>query len=315
MLTLHEMAQHLLRCKEVCIVYHIRPDGDCIGSAFALAFALQSAGIRAAVTGRDPVPRAFRYLTDAFVPDTLHDPVYFSLDTSSAYRTGPFAQQHFTFCIDHHNGNTVAADYKYVEPDCGACSEIIYKLLTEMQIRVTKQIADLLYTALVTDTLCFRTGDTDAQSFRTAAALAECGADVEKIGRRHMMKKTKGRMQVEAALQRSLHFLCEGQLITGILLLADLDAAGMDDSDLEGINAYIEQYADMRIGVTLREIPDGRTRCSVHTADEISAHEICRHFGGGGHRNAAGCELDAAPEQARGILEAYCKQILEGSTI
>lgn len=310
MASLQEIADRLLRCSEVCIVYHIRPDGDCIGSAYALAIALQAAGIRTAVTGRDPVPKQYRYLTDAYVPDTLTDPVYLSLDTSSAYRTGTFENQHFTFCIDHHNGNSVSADYKYVEPDCGACSEIIYKLLLAMQCPVTKQIADLLYTALVTDTLCFRTSDADAQTFRTAAALAECGADIEKIGKQHMLYKSKGRMQIEDALRRSFHSTCGDRLLTGIILRADLAAADVEDSELEGINAYVEQIEEMQIGVTLRELPDGRTRCSVHTKDAISAHAICQRFGGGGHFHAAGCELDTPPEQSRAIVEAVCREYL-----
>lgn len=311
MSTLKEIAAQLLACKEVCIVYHIRPDGDCIGSAYALATALQAAGIRCSVTGRDPVPASFRYLTDAFQPDQLREPVYLSLDTSSPKRTGPYEHQHFTFCIDHHNGNSVVADYKYVEPDCGACSEIIYKLLLEMQLPVTPQIANLLYTALVTDTLCFRTSDTDAQTFRTAAALADCGADISGIGKGHMLYKSKGRMQVEDALRRSFRSSCDERLLTGVLMLSDLAAAGMDDSDLEGINAYVEQVAEMQIGVTLRELPDGRTRCSVHTKGDISAHEICQRFGGGGHLHAAGCEIDAAPAQARELVERVCKEYLK----
>lgn len=304
------MAQHLLNEKEICIVYHIRPDGDCIGSAYALATALQSIGVRTAVTGRDPVPKAFRRLTDAFVLDQLENPVWLSLDTSSPNRTGIYENQHFTYCIDHHNDNSIEADDRYVEPDCGACSEIIYKLLVEMQIPITKQIADLLYTALVTDTLCFRTSATSAQSFRTAAALAECGADIAEIGKRHMMYKTRGRMQIEDALRNSLHMTCGGRLITGIIMRRDLDAAGVADSDLEGINAYIEQFAEMQIGVTLRELPDGRTRCSVHTKRTISAHEICQRFGGGGHLHAAGCELDESPEQARVRVEQVCAEYL-----
>ena len=310
MTSLEEFGNALRVCRSVCIVYHIRPDGDCIGSAYALAIALQSVGIRTAVTGRDPVPKSFRRLTDAFVPDALDAPVWFVVDTSSPYRTGTFAEQHFTFCLDHHNGNSIAADYKYVEADCGACSEIVYKLLRVMEIPVTKQIADLLYTAIVTDTLCFRTSDASAQTFRTAAALAECGADIEEIGRRHMMYKSKGRRMVEKALENSLHITCGERLFSGIILLRDLAAAGVADSELEGINAYIEQFEEMCIGVTLRELPDGRTRCSVHTKGDISAHEICQRFGGGGHFHAAGCELDTAPEQSREIVEKVCREYL-----
>ena len=310
MTSLEELAAHLRACRAVRIVYHIRPDGDCIGSAFALAMALQSVGIQTAVTGRDPVPAPFRYLTDQYVPDAPEDAVWISVDTSTPYRTGPFAEQHFTFCLDHHNGNTIEADYKYVEPDCGACGEIIYKLLCVMKIPVTKPIADLLYAAIVTDTLCFRTSDASAQTFRTAAALAECGADIENIGRRHMMYKSKGRREIEKALERRMHISCGEQLFSSIIFRSDLEAAGIADSDLEGINAYIEQYEEMRIGVTLRELPDGRTRCSIHTKGDIYAHEICQRFGGGGHLHASGCELNEPPEQAREIVEAVCREYL-----
>ena len=310
MTSLEALGKALRACRAVCIVYHIRPDGDCIGSAYALAIALQSIGIQAKVTGRDPVPKSFRYLTDAFQPDAPDDPVWISVDTSTPYRTGPFAEQHFTFCLDHHNGNTIEADYKYVEADCGACSEIIYKLLRVMEIPVTKQIADLLYTAIVTDTLCFRTSDASAQTFRTAAALAECGAEIEEIGKRHMMYKSKGRRQIEKALENSLHVTCGDRLFSGIILRSDLAAAGIEDSELEGINAYLEQYEEMNIGVTLRELPDGRTRCSIHTKGDISAHEICQRFGGGGHYHAAGCEMDEKPEQAREIVEKICREYL-----
>lgn len=311
MISLKEMAQHLLGEKEVCIVYHIRPDGDCIGSAYALAVALQSVGVHAAVTGRDPVPNAFRYMTDQFNPDDLQDPVWLSLDTAAPSRTNPYEQQHFKYCVDHHKDNSVQADFKYVEEDCGACSEIIYKLLTEMQIPFSKLIVNLLYTAIVTDTLCFRTSDTSAQTFRVAAELAEKGADIEEIGKRHMMYKSKGRLQIEDVLRKSLHILCDSQLYTGIILLRDLESAGIADSDLEGINAFIEQHEELRIGVTFRELPDGRTRCSVHTRGVIDANDICKHFGGGGHLHAAGCEMDEPPLQAREIVEQYCMDFLK----
>lgn len=305
-----ELARHLRKEQEVCIVYHIRPDGDCIGSAYGLATALQSVGVRTAITGRDPVPNAFRSLTDVFQPDELQNPVYLSLDTSTPYRTGNFENQHFKYCIDHHSDNTIDAENKYVEPDCGACAEIIYKLLMEMQIPMTKQIADLLYTAIVTDTLCFRTAATTAQTFRIAAALAESGADIAEIGKQHMLYKSSARMQIEDALRNSLHISHDGRLITGIILRSDLEAAGIADSDLEAINSYVEQYAEMQIGVTLRELSDGRTRCSVHTKGAISAQKICQRFGGGGHFHAAGCELDDSPEQARERIERCCAEYL-----
>lgn len=313
LVSIKEMAEKLLSYDEYIIVYHIRPDGDCIGSSFALALGLQSLGKKCTVAGRDPVPQIHRFMTDEVPQDKLIKPVYISVDSVSSMRTGNYADKHFTFCIDHHRNNSIEADYKYVEEDCGACSEIIFKLLNEMNVTITKQIADLLYTALVTDTRCFQTSDTSVQSFETAAALKQLGADTFNISKRNIFVKSKGRRIIEDMLRESLHFSCDGRLITGIITLDDLKTADIADSELEGINSYIEQYEEMMIGVTVRELPDGRSRCSVRTSGEISADEICAIHGGGGHYHAAVCEIDALPGDARVIIEETCKQFLKGS--
>ena len=308
--SIKEMAEKLLLWDEYVIVYHIRPDGDCIGSSFALALALQSIGKRCAVVGRDPVPQIHQFMTNKVKQDTLTSPVYISVDAVSPQRTGSYADKHFTFCIDHHRNNSINADFKYVEEDCGACSEIIFKLLNEMNITITKQMADLLYTALVTDTRCFQTSDTSVQSFETAAALLKFGADAYEISRRNIFVKSKGRRMIEDFLKDSLHFSCEGRLMTGIITLNDLKTADIADSELEGINSYVEQYEEMMIGVTVRELPDGRSRCSTRTSGNISANDICAEHDGGGHYHAAVCELNEPPEKARKIMEETCRKYL-----
>ena len=311
LVSLSEFADKLKGYDDFEIVYHIRPDGDCIGSSYALALGLQSVGKRCSVSGRDPVPYKHRYLTDHFGPDELVSPVYFTVDAASPDRTGNFSDRHFTFCIDHHRANSIDADYKYVEEDCGACSEIVYKLLLELGIDITKQIADLLYTALVTDTRCFQTSDTNEQSFLTAAALARLGADTFSIGRLNSFVKSKGRRKIEELLRESLHFTCGDRIITGIITLEDLRTADIPDSELEGINSYVEQFEEMMIGVTVRELPDGRSRCSTRTCGDVPANDICAVHGGGGHFHAAVCELDEPPEIARTIMEETCKRFLQ----
>ena len=310
LILLKEMAEKILSYDEFTIVYHIRPDGDCIGSSFALALGLQSIGKKCTVVGRDSVPMIHQRMTNAVPQDEVTSPIYFSVDAVSPQRTGNYADKHFTFCIDHHRNNSIDADYKYVEEDCGACSEIIFKLLIEMNITITKQIADLLYTALVTDTRCFQTSDTSVQSFDTAAELLKLGAAAYEISRRNIFVKSKGRRMIEDFLKNSLHFSCGDQLITGIITLENLKDANIADSELEGINSYVEQYEEMMIGVTVRELPDGRSRCLARTGGNISANEICAEHGGGGHFHAAVCELDESPEKARAIMEETCRKYL-----
>lgn len=308
--TIRKMAEKLRLYDEYVIVYHIRPDGDCIGSSFALALGLQSIGKKCIVVGRDPVPQIHQYLTNAVRQDDIENPIYFSVDAVSPMRTGNYADKHFTFCIDHHRDNSINADFKYVEEDCGACSEIVFKLLQAMNVVITKNIADLLYTALVTDTRCFQTSDTSSQSFEIAAELVRFGADNYNISRRNCFVKSKGRRAIEEILKESLNFSCNGSIITGIITLEDLKKADIADSEIEGINSYVEQYEEMQIGVTIRELPDGRSRCSTRTNGNISSNDICAAHGGGGHYHAAVCELDVPPIEARRIIEEICRKFL-----
>lgn len=293
------------------IVYHIRPDGDCIGSAFGLALALQAIGKKCDVVGQDDIPRIHRYMTDKVQLDDVTDPVYIAVDSASPHRVGTYGDKHFTFCIDHHDNTFSDVDYRYVEKDCGACAEIIYKIIKEMGITVTKQIADLLYTAVVTDTLCFRTTDTRVQTFEVAAELAKAGADVYYISRINTFIKSSGRMKIESILRDSFHFTCDNKVVTGIIMLKDLETAGVLDSDLEGINSLVEQYEGMRVGATIRELPNGRMRCSMRSNGEISVNDICKIHGGGGHFHATCCELDMSAEDARAVIEQTCREYLD----
>lgn len=313
-MSVKEMAQKLKEYDNYCIVYHIRPDGDCIGSSHALALALQSIGKKCTVEGQDEIPRIHRYMTDKVKLNTISDPIYIVVDSAAPKRIGTYADKHFTFCIDHHHNTFDNVDYRYVETDCGACSEIIYKIVREMGIIVTKEIADLLYTAIVTDTHCFRTSDTKVQTFEIATELAKAGADVYHIGRVNTLIKSPGRMKIESILRDSFHFTCDNRIATGIIMLDDLKTAGVLDSDLEGINSLVEQIEGIRIGITLRELPNGKMRCSARTTGELSANDICMIHGGGGHFHAAGCELDMGALKAREVMEGTCREYLEKMT-
>lgn len=313
--TIKEIAHKLKECDNFCIVYHIRPDGDCIGSSFALALALQSIGKKCTVEGQDDIPRIHRYMTDKIQLDKITEPIYIAVDSASRYRVGIYGDKHFTFCIDHHHNTFDNVDYRCVETDTGACAELIYKIIKEMGVTVTKQIADLLYTAIVTDTLCFRTIDTKAQTFEVAAELAKAGADVYHIGRINTFIKSAGRMKIENILRDSFHFTYDNKIVTGIIMLKDLKTAGVLDSDLEGINSLAEQIEGVRIGVTIRELPDGRMRCSMRSNGEISAKDICMIYGGGGHFHAACCELEMSALEAREVIEQTCREYLESKEV
>ena len=118
-------------------------------------------------------------------------------------------------------------------------------------------------------------------AFEVATELAKAGADVYHIGRINTFIKSAGRMKIENILRDSFHFTYNNQIVTGIIMLKDLETAGVLDSDIEGINSLVEQIEGVRIGVTIRELPDRRMRCSMRSSGNISVDEITRKFGGG----------------------------------
>lgn len=298
-ITIIGAVENLQKYDEYRIVYHIRPDGDCIGSAYALCLALQSMGKKCEVVGTHPVPNQYHEMTGSVVMDKVDSPVYIAVDSASPQRVGTYADQHFTFCIDHHHNTFEDVDYRYVETDCGACSEIIFKLIKEMKVPITKQIADFLYMAIVTDTMSFRTSDTRVQTFEIATELARLGVDTYHISRHFMFLKSMGRLEVEHRLRNSFHFSCGDRVLTGIIMLGDLEDADILDSQLEGINSLVDEVEGVRLGITIRELPGGRMRCSVRTSGDLSADAFCKLHGGGGHFHAACCELDCDAPTAR----------------
>ena len=316
LITCKQFAEELKKHREFYIVYHENPDGDCIGSAYALALALRSAGCRTAVLGQHGVPEAFRGTVGDWKQDVLKEPVYLAVDCANRQRTGSDHENHpYRFWIDHHGDPKEQAAFELTDPHHSACSELILDLIEEMQIPVTPQMADLLYTAIITDTNCFRSPCTRQSSFETAARLAGYGAAVDRIGRQQRFLRPESRMRVEQMMLNRTHFLYDSRLITVTLMQEDLAAAGIpsqSDIAMEGINDYPEQFAQMQIGITLREYLHGVTRVSVKTAaGTFSAKEIAQAFGGGGHTNAGGLMAVRDTETLRTEMETYCKRYFE----
>lgn len=301
------------------IVYHINPDGDCIGSAYALALLLRRLGAKSAVIGRDPVPAQFRDMTDPIENDILDGSAqYIGVDCKDRARTGDvLKQKEYAFWIDHHGSPDEEAAFEYVRPEHSACSELVLAVAEALGITPDTQMAVLLYTALVTDTSCFRTSATNAMSFQAAAKLAECGIDPYAIGRKHAMVKAPSRLKIEQTIFGGMTLDCDGQLVTGLVLLDDLKRAGIAEvngPEMQNINALLEVIESAKITVLIREYPadnpEGQTRFSIKTTDRrYSARDLAMQFGGGGHPQAAGGFMRETPARARELLIEACKKL------
>ncbi len=330
-LPLEEIAEKLLDQAEDSawgfeIYYHKRPDGDAIGSAYALALGLASLGACVKVIGNEPVPEMYRYQTEAaeriLYAGNTRRILRIAVDTATSQRLGKYATVGIDYVLDHHVTNTISAEghmpspYRYVEPEAASCAEIIFKLLKIMRVPISKQIADFLYMGLVTDVSCFRSMSTTPASLEAAAELASCGADIVNIGRHHYMRKTPGQIGMEKEVYDRLVFSEDNEVVGSYVTALDYAHHSITDPELGDFMNTVDQICkpDKSIAhahVLVRELRPGICRVSVTSRLPVNAARICGKLGGGGHDNAAGAELEGNPKDILEEVMRLCRQEVE----
>ncbi|MBQ7991061.1 MAG: DHH family phosphoesterase [Oscillospiraceae bacterium] len=297
-----KIADILMDGEEFNVIYHINPDGDAVGSAYALALALRLAGKKANAVCSFPVPQAYRYLTDQVDVMHLNDPEYICVDTSTRDRLGEYGSHRILCAIDHHENNTTQARHLFCDPSASCCAQLVYEVIQELGVPVSRLMAEFLMTGLVTDTSCFRSNSTDKDSMRYAYIFASCGADIKDITRRHYLLKSDKRQAIELRLRESKVRSADG--LTAVYTLANsvYEELGITDDDTEGINDVCEENTGTVMGIVIREKVRGRCRISVRCTGRYNADEFCASFGGGGHHNAAGATIEGSAEEVRKLL-------------
>ena len=290
------------------ILTHRRPDGDTIGSAAALCRGLRQLGKTAFVLTNEQFTPRFGPFLDGLTCDALPaGATVISADIASEglLSFDAVRLQLMPVCaIDHHGSNSLACP-KLVEADKAACGEIVYAVLTELGVTVTKQIAECLYTAISTDTGCFKFSNTTANTHRTAAALIAAGADVYPINKLFFDTKSFARLRLEAKLTDTMEFYAGGAVGVCMMPKSLLAEFTVTEDDLDSISGFARSIEGVRIGVMIREVEDGLGKISLRTEAPYDASAICQRLGGGGHAAAAGASVPGGIEGAKAaILQA-----------
>lgn len=292
----------------VLIATHENPDGDCLGSALALALALKNNGVSVSVVNKDPIPENYLYLAgsqDILLPASLNAnfETVIVVDCTDLDRLGFDLGQ---ICnnikqiinIDHHVSNTYFGKYNHVEPNVSATGEIIYKILEEVAVPITPEIATALYTALVTDSGSFQYESTSPETLLIASKLLACGADLGLI-RKNLWENTslKSIKVLQLALN-SLELTAQGKLAWISLKKEQLEAIGATSQDLEGLVNYPRSIAGVEVGILFKEVEHQTVRVSFRSKEYFDVNVLAKAFGGGGHKRAAGCTIKAPLEEA-----------------
>lgn len=316
MTSLEEAAELFRGAGRVLILCHQFPDGDTLGSACALCRGLRQLGKRAAVRCSDPIGPKFAYLfrdlpDDAFEPDLV-----VTADVADRSLLGePLLSRwgaRVGLSIDHHRASAPFAAHLLTDRSAAAACELVFSLFKQLGIPIGKQTADALYTGITTDTGCFRYANTTPRTHRIAAELMEDGADSVEIDRAMFETKSRARLALERDVLDAARFVSDGRIAVLRVTEAEIRKTGAAEDDLDGIASLSRAIAGVQIGITLREKTDGGIRVSMRARPPADASEICREFGGGGHRGAAGCTLPPPIGTAEKDITAAAERYLNG---
>ena len=303
-------AELLLQQDNIKIICHRDPDGDTFGSSMALFTALTAMGKRVRVECSSEFPDTLSFLKkempESFEPDYI---VAVDVAAPKMILDPPEARPRVDLCIDHHGTNPLYADYTYLV-DYGSAGEAVYDVLTEMGADITPYIATALFTAMSSDTGGFRYSSTTSRTMRVAAELMDKGADFNGVRVALFESKTRGQIQVESLALANAHYYADGRIAVISVTIPMLEAAGIDESELEGLASKTIEIMGVDIGITLKERGNGSIRVSVRSTECADSSAVCREFEGGGHIRASGCRIwDTIENAERRLVEVCLKQL------
>ncbi|MDE5769957.1 MAG: bifunctional oligoribonuclease/PAP phosphatase NrnA [Oscillospiraceae bacterium] len=295
---LKETAEFLRNSRDVYILIHRNPDGDCIGAGYSLQAVLKFFGIRSKVLCSDPIPERFAFLLPENSENSENFPAktIVSVDLADEKLLGDLEERYtgnIQLCIDHHVSNRLYAESVLLEEHAAAACEILYKLYRFMNIPFTQQIAKCLFTGMSTDTGCFKFDNTTPETHLFAAEIMREFPQIryDLINREMFDVKSPARIKAEILMLQQMEYYLDGQCT---MLWATLDLCReqqVDESDLEGLTALSLQPEGVEVGITIREREPDVYKVSMRSVKDVNVSAICQGFGGGGHIKAAGCLL------------------------
>ena len=310
-MTRNECAAFLLSHDNFSILTHTRPDGDTIGSASALCVALRQLGKTAhLLENREASPFLRQCMLGLTKEEAGAEDVLVTVDVASPGMLPQSSQSllgRIALRIDHHSSATSFTDLELVDSGAAACGEIIYDLIMGMGVEMTKEIAWRMYIAISTDTGCFRYANTTANTYRVAAACAETGADLYPITQELFDTTSIPELKLQNWMVDNALFLCGGK--AAVCAIPPELEASVSKEDLEGISGFLRSIQGVKISATLRKNDTG-CKMSVRAVPGFDATEVCRKFGGGGHKGAAGASLSLSMDEAVNVVAAALEEVI-----
>lgn len=303
--TLKECAEIIDKYNSFLILTHSSPDGDTLGSAFALKRALLKIGKQSQVVCNDEIPQKYSFLWDGITNESVDFEAVIAVDVADRKLLGEKIDSEYgdriVLSIDHHLSHRDYAENTFL-CDKASNAENIYSLINETQIPIDENVATCIYCGMATDTGCFLFTNTTAETHKTAALLMEKGADFALVNRKMFETKTMSYLKLEQMALSTVELHFGGKCALMQITQEMFRESHSNDGECDGIASLPRKIEGVMIGITIREKENGTYKVSIRTVEPYDAAKLCAHFGGGGHNRAAGCEFECSLEETKSAL-------------
>jgi len=313
-LTLKQTAAFLKKHNNYIILTHASPDGDTLGSAYALYYALNEIGKTACVLCPDIIPSKYDYFARKTDHVKREEATVIAVDVADKRLLGALQEEFGDIVelnIDHHISNTHFAKNLLLDSSAAAAAQIIYELILQMKVNINDITAKAIYTGLATDTGCFKYSNVTAKTHIIAAELYEYNINAAEINRLMFDTKSKKLLELEKMVLESAEYHFEDKCIILSVTKEMQETTGCSGTELEGIAVISRSVEGIKAGVTIKQVGDEEFKVSLRTYEPLNASEICKALGGGGHAAAAGASVSGSLEEVKEKVLSAVKDALE----
>jgi phosphoesterase RecJ-like protein len=289
---------------------HARPDGDSIGSQLAMGYALREMGKGFDIVNADPAPgplTQFPGVPEIRIAPSVEDDfdAAIIMECGDLGRTGVRGlDRFFVINIDHHPGNTAYGSLNWFDASAAACGEMVFELIRALGVPLTPAIATHVYLAILTDTGSFHYSNISPRTFDICRECLEAGVDPLLVARNVYDSNNMGRLKLFGTVLSAMQIDATGRIAIVYLDHEMARAAGGTYEDTEGLINLPLTVKEIQAVVFFKQSEGEEYRVSMRSKGEIDIGAVAKEFGGGGHKNAAGCTV-------RGGIDALQKTFVE----
>jgi bifunctional oligoribonuclease and PAP phosphatase NrnA len=297
---------------------HARPDGDSLGSQLAMAYALRALGNEVVVVNADAAPATlmlFPGVADIRIAPDAGGPydAAIIMECGDLARTGVAGlDRSFVINIDHHPGNTNFGHINWFDGGAAACAEMVFDLVRALGVPLSIEIATHIYLAIVTDTGSFHYSSISPRTFDICRQVLEAGVDPVALSRQVFDSNTVGRLRMFGAVMQAMELDPTGRIAVLYLDRAIAAATRGDVDDTDGLINQPLTVKNVQAVVFFRHVEGTQYRVSMRSKGAIDIGAIAKTYGGGGHRNAAGCSAAGAIDALRKTFVEQVERAIDG---